>query len=117
MSEILAGPSEYPTGNNFTTDAANSLPGREFVASMTAAQLESRTMTEIAAVPLLKTRCRACKRVLDLLLLVPMLPVLLLVLPALMLLVKLTSKGPALFRQERVGRNGEPIRIPKLRSM
>jgi len=33
------------------------------------------------------------------------------------LLVKLDSPGPVLFRQERIGRNGRPFRMLKLRSM
>lgn len=33
------------------------------------------------------------------------------------LLVKLTSKGPVFFRQERMGRNFKPFRINKFRSM
>jgi lipopolysaccharide/colanic/teichoic acid biosynthesis glycosyltransferase len=33
------------------------------------------------------------------------------------ILVKLTSPGPALFRQQRVGRNGHPFRLLKFRSM
>jgi lipopolysaccharide/colanic/teichoic acid biosynthesis glycosyltransferase len=33
------------------------------------------------------------------------------------LLVRLDSPGPALFRQERVGRNGRPFRILKFRTM
>ncbi len=59
----------------------------------------------------------AAKRVLDvaasaagLLLLAPLLV-------AAALAVKLSSPGPALFRQERVGRGGRPFRIVKLRSM
>jgi exopolysaccharide biosynthesis polyprenyl glycosylphosphotransferase len=33
------------------------------------------------------------------------------------LLVRLTSDGPAIFRQERIGRGGEPFRMLKFRSM
>lgn len=33
------------------------------------------------------------------------------------ILIKLTSKGPVFFKQERVGYMGQPIRITKLRSM
>jgi exopolysaccharide biosynthesis polyprenyl glycosylphosphotransferase len=36
---------------------------------------------------------------------------------ALAVAVKATSKGPVLFRQERVGRNGEPFKMLKFRSM
>ena len=33
------------------------------------------------------------------------------------LLIKLTSKGPVLFKQERLGKNGKPFRIIKFRTM
>lgn len=39
------------------------------------------------------------------------------VLALLALLVRVTSQGPVLFRQERVGLNGEPFRMIKFRSM
>jgi sugar transferase (PEP-CTERM system associated) len=60
---------------------------------------------------------RAVKRVFDLalasLLLIACAPLLLLT----MLMIRLESPGPVLFRQERVGRDGQPFRVLKLRSM
>lgn len=57
------------------------------------------------------------KRIFDVLLasvtLVALMPLLL----AIAVLVKLTSKGPALYRQERVGKNGTPFVILKFRTM
>lgn len=57
------------------------------------------------------------KRVLDaalaLLAALAMLPLFILI----AVLVKLTSRGPVFFRQERLGRNGHPIRVWKFRSM
>jgi lipopolysaccharide/colanic/teichoic acid biosynthesis glycosyltransferase len=68
-----------------------------------------------AAPPL--PRYLACKRALDfgvaLLLLVPAAPVVLLA----ALLVKLTSRGPVFYSQVRLGRDGRPYRIYKLRTM
>jgi lipopolysaccharide/colanic/teichoic acid biosynthesis glycosyltransferase len=52
-------------------------------------------------------------KVLAVLMLVPGLPLL----GALMALVRLTSKGPAIFKQERVGKNGKLFTMYKLRSM
>jgi sugar transferase (PEP-CTERM system associated) len=56
---------------------------------------------------------RATDVVASLLLLVVACPVMLLVAAA----VKLTSRGPALYRQERLGRNGKPFELLKFRSM
>jgi lipopolysaccharide/colanic/teichoic acid biosynthesis glycosyltransferase len=62
-------------------------------------------------------RYLGCKRAIDLfvalLLLVPVAPVVLLA----VLLVKLTSRGPAFYSQTRLGRDGRPYRIYKIRTM
>lgn len=57
------------------------------------------------------------KRVLDIGLILLSLPVLLPVLVLLALAVKLSSRGPALFFQTRVGQNGRRFRLVKFRSM
>ncbi len=56
-------------------------------------------------------------RVRDLLLGIPALIVLSPLLVGCALAIRLTSAGPAMFRQERVGRNGVPFRIYKFRTM
>lgn len=62
-------------------------------------------------------RYRVCKHTLDLglslVLLVPLLPLL----GLLTLLIRLESRGPALYKQKRVGRFGRTFTIYKLRSM
>lgn len=57
------------------------------------------------------------KRLLDLVLALPAALLLLPLTAALALAVKLDSPGPALFRQQRVGRGGRPFTIYKLRTM
>jgi lipopolysaccharide/colanic/teichoic acid biosynthesis glycosyltransferase len=57
------------------------------------------------------------KRLLDLTLAVPALIALSPGFAILALLVKLDSAGPVFFRQERIGRRGQPFRIWKFRSM
>ena len=57
------------------------------------------------------------KRLFDVLLASVTLAVLLPLLLAIAVLVKLTSKGPALYRQERVGQNGAPFVLLKFRTM
>src|SRR5205807_4202152 len=59
----------------------------------------------------------ACKAVLDVVAAVVLLIVLAPVILATMLLVRLTSRGPALYTQTRMGRNGKPFTIYKLRTM
>jgi exopolysaccharide biosynthesis polyprenyl glycosylphosphotransferase len=67
--------------------------------------------------PRLNPLSRAAKRVLDIavagLLLVALSPILLIV----SLAIKLTSRGPVLFRQVRAGRSGEEFEVLKFRSM
>lgn len=60
---------------------------------------------------------RAIKRSLDLALIAMFSPLLVPLFAALALLVKLTSRGPVFYSQERVGRNGIPFRALKFRSM
>lgn len=57
------------------------------------------------------------KRILDLLLALPMLIILFLPLVVVGIIIKLTSKGPVLFKQERYGRNSKPFILYKFRSM
>ena len=57
------------------------------------------------------------KRVLDPLIIVMALPVILPVLLLIALYIKLTSRGPVLFRQERIGYYGQPFVIFKFRTM
>src|SRR5713101_5689786 len=60
---------------------------------------------------------RALKRTLDLAVSSVMLGVLALPMCLIALAIRATSKGPALFRQERVGRGGRPFKILKFRTM
>jgi len=58
-----------------------------------------------------------CKRLFDLVLALLLLLLLSPLMVALALSVKLTSKGPVLFRQERVGKDGRQFQLMKFRSM
>lgn len=57
------------------------------------------------------------KRIFDLALVTPMIPILLITFAVLGVLVKLDSAGPVFFRQERIGVGNRPFRIWKFRSM
>lgn len=63
------------------------------------------------------TASRGLPRIVELLLVVPVALVTLPLLAVLGLAVRFDSPGPALFRQQRVGRGGVPFAILKLRSM
>ncbi|WP_273731333.1 sugar transferase [Leuconostoc mesenteroides] len=60
---------------------------------------------------------KVVKRLLDLLLAIPMLIILLIPLVIVGIIIKLTSEGPVLFIQERYGRNSKPFALYKFRSM
>ncbi len=57
------------------------------------------------------------KRIFDIFLSLSSLPVVLPLLLVLAILVRLTSKGPALHWSKRVGKNNDPFSMPKLRTM
>jgi len=60
---------------------------------------------------------RAAKRTLDLIVAIPIAVLFVLLLPIVALALKLTSPGPVLFKQQRIGRNGRTITVYKFRSM
>jgi lipopolysaccharide/colanic/teichoic acid biosynthesis glycosyltransferase len=93
-----------PTGEPvvLTTVAVDDLPEVEVV-----------TIPEVPA----RRAYLACKRAVDLLVAPVLIVIALPVLALLMLIVKLDSKGPAIFRQTRVGRNGKPFTFYKFRTM
>jgi len=57
------------------------------------------------------------KRLLDISISLPAIVILLPVFAVLAILIKITSKGPAVFRQERVGKDGKPFVFYKFRTM
>src|SRR5687768_10953287 len=59
----------------------------------------------------------AWKRVLDIAVIVAALPLLLPVAAAVALVIKCVSRGPVLFRQERIGFRGKPFICLKFRTM
>ena len=63
------------------------------------------------------TRVPGWKRVLDIALIVLMLPAILLVGGLVALTIRLVSRGPVLFRQQRIGHLGKPFMILKFRTM
>ncbi len=82
------------------------------------------TIQELRGVPLIDLRDNAIrgwnyalKRVLDVGLVVAMLPLWGLLSLCIMLLIKLDSPGPVIFRQTRIGRNGRPFEFLKFRTM
>ena len=66
---------------------------------------------------LLRWHARLAKRTMDLVVGGAALLLALPVIGAAVVAVRLSSPGPALYRQEREGRRGRPIRVPKIRTM
>jgi Undecaprenyl-phosphate galactose phosphotransferase WbaP len=62
-------------------------------------------------------RNRLFKRVIDLCIAIPMAGLTLPIIVALALLIKIVDPGPAFYVQTRIGLNGQPLRVFKLRSM
>ncbi len=60
---------------------------------------------------------RICKRGLDILIALSAMVILLPVLIAIGLIIRLSSKGPAIFKQQRAGKNGRPFVFYKFRTM
>jgi lipopolysaccharide/colanic/teichoic acid biosynthesis glycosyltransferase len=58
-----------------------------------------------------------CKRLVDIFIALPAVVILLPVFVVIFIAVKLTSKGPAIFRQDRAGLNGKPFVFYKFRTM
>lgn len=57
------------------------------------------------------------KRIFDLILVLIMSPISIVLISIAAILIKITSKGPIFFLQTRVGKNGKPFKIVKLRTM
>ncbi|HIJ52204.1 MAG TPA: sugar transferase [Planctomycetes bacterium] len=60
---------------------------------------------------------RIVKRILDLLICLPATALFLPVFAVIILAIRISSKGPAIFKQERAGKNGEPFIFYKFRTM
>lgn len=67
--------------------------------------------------PALSVSLRLAKRTFDLLVALVLIPLLLPVFVIVAVLIKVTSKGPVIFRQTRVGENGRPFTMYKFRTM
>lgn len=77
----------------------------------------AREVTPVRGLPIQSRRARVVKRTLDLSAAIPLTIVFAIVYPFVALALKLTSSGPVLFRQVRVGRDGRPVAVYKFRSM
>ena len=78
---------------------------------------EANKMTDVSIAAVSGPADSGVKRLIDIVLALGLLVFLLPVLVLTAIAVKLTSKGPVLFRQQRAGLNGQPFRILKFRTM
>lgn len=76
-----------------------------------------RRTDRLRPLPTLSTAQLSCRRILDIVVATLLLVVLAPVMVLIGMLVKSTSRGPVLFRQQRVGRGGELFTIVKYRTM
>ena len=81
------------------------------------ARIPLGALSEASLEPRTSTGYRVAKRILDLLIIGATLPVTLLLIAATALAIRVGSRGPVLFWQERMGRHGEPFQMAKFRSM
>jgi lipopolysaccharide/colanic/teichoic acid biosynthesis glycosyltransferase len=72
---------------------------------------------DLSDLAVVSSRARTTKRALDLLVGIPLCVVFAVAYPFVAVALKLTSKGPVLFKQVRVGQGGQPIGVYKFRSM
>jgi exopolysaccharide biosynthesis polyprenyl glycosylphosphotransferase len=86
--------------------------------------LHRATIEEFAGIPMLDLRApalndyqRMVKRIFDLVITLTFLPLALILMGVITLAIRLESKGPILFRQQRVGENGRLFEMLKFRTM
>ncbi len=110
----------------FTADPRTSMPASrlmlvEDVHEVQSLWVRSRMLGWAIGLEIRRERCQAynrlIKRALDLILAVPLAVLAAPVVAVLALLVKVIDPGPWLFIQERVGRDGSPVPVFKLRTM
>jgi lipopolysaccharide/colanic/teichoic acid biosynthesis glycosyltransferase len=92
--------------------------GSSVISPVTAVAQENTTIYYVEAVqPKRKPVYRFFKRMLDILTAIGAGVVCLIPMVVIGILIRLDSKGPALFKQERLGKNGKPFMMYKFRSM
>src|SRR5438477_482244 len=113
---------DAPAGANGSPGGADGLlPEREFVRALTLERKRAERSRKLFPDPVERDEARrvarGIKRGIDLLGATMALVVLTPVLVAVAIAIKLTSRGPVLFRQKRIGQYGVPFTCLKFRSM